>query len=63
MDDCGSHFAMHGPYYRSLLTTFQVNLGDTIIFSWDEDDKIFNVFVLASTYAEKFWVGFPHIFY
>jgi hypothetical protein len=47
LDEYSFHFAMHGPYYISLLTTFEVNVGDTITFSWDEDDKIFNVFALS----------------
>jgi hypothetical protein len=59
LDDCGSYFAIQGPYYRSLLSAFHITVGDTIKFSWDEDKDIYNVSVLSGIDELKYWFGFP----
>jgi hypothetical protein len=63
LDDHGSHFAMHGPYYKSMLSDFDIKVGDVVTLDWDKDEDIFNIFVHSSTSEEKFWIRIPGNFY
>jgi hypothetical protein len=59
LDDRGSHFAMHGPYCKSMLSAFVVKAGDVVTLDWDKDKDIFNISLHSSTSKEKFWIRIP----
>nr|XP_051196248.1 uncharacterized protein LOC127309420 isoform X5 [Lolium perenne] len=59
LHDCDTYFSIEGPYYLSLLEAFRITAGDTIKFSYDEDEDIFNVSVIVGIDQPKYWFGFP----
>jgi hypothetical protein len=46
-----------------LLEAFRISAGDTIKFSYDEDEDIFNVSVHVGIDQPKYWFGFPGNFF
>jgi hypothetical protein len=59
LHDCDTYFSIEGPYYLSLLEAFRITAGDTIKFSYDEDEDIFNVSVIVGIDQPKYWFEFP----
>lgn len=53
LDDCAEYYAIEGPYYRSLLSAFQITDGDAITFSWDECTNTYDVSVQSEQNEPK----------
>lgn len=58
----GETVLLCGPYWRSMIDAFRVELLDTVTFTFNEENNLFDIQVVSNNNDVKLLHGFPGLF-